>query len=450
MIVKKYWQMLILLFIPVYYLERAISLIGISEFEISGTNATAVLTIIVSFFGIQSSLLTSRSSLLCALFWYFNLIFFGITQLLIINDSQAYYLNHLYVNPDYQYASNLVLISSLLFLAGQWLGNVKYQNREFESIKLNQKLFVKKIRIAFYLYIIFMPLIIAMLGGFSYLFKFSRNDEIPFSADSSVYNILQSVLYVCPVVFLVIDRWYRNKFHVPCLNNFKANSLLILIILLSNPFGQSRQLTIFLIFPILYIYLIKRETLRIAFFAFLPILMLTTNESINRDTGKFSGFKFVLTSRHGDFDAFSQLMNSINAIKLGAFPIFHQIQGSLFFFLPRTYFQSKPKDSGAVIGETFSLGFRNLSAPWQSELLVNFRLIGLIAGAFIFGFMLMKTEKNLQIDSISSIYSAITFGCLFILLRGSLLQATGRIVFSFILIFLLTSFHLQRSKKLRI
>jgi hypothetical protein len=96
-----------------------------------------------------------------------------------------------------------------------------------------------------------------------------------------------------------------------------------------------------------------------------------------------------------------------------------------------------------VLGETFSLNFRNLSAPWQAELLVNFRLIGIIIGAVLLGLFLAKLDYYSTFQKRYEIFSAIMFGSLFILLRGSLLQATGRFIFAVILVFIITSFRIK-------
>ena len=119
---------------------------------------------------------------------------------------------------------------------------------------------------------------------------------------------------------------------------------------------------------------------------------------------------------------------------LKLFPILHQILGSIFFFVPRSIWIDKPLDTGVVLANSNGLLFKNLSAPWILELLVNFRIVGLVIFCIFLGIYLGRVIFFENISAKSLVWAGIISGGMFILLRGSLLQATGRIIFSYFLI----------------
>ena len=98
----------------------------------------------------------------------------------------------------------------------------------------------------------------------------------------------------------------------------------------------------------------------------------------------------------------------------------------------------KPVDTGIALGQLSGLHFVNLSAPWTLEAFVNARLVGVVFIAILVGFILAQIETS-GFELVGILYGAIAAGSMFIVLRGSLLQATGRVFFSGLLILLLTS-----------
>jgi hypothetical protein len=117
----------------------------------------------------------------------------------------------------------------------------------------------------------------------------------------------------------------------------------------------------------------------------------------------------------------------------GFFPILHQIFASLFFYVPRSIWPSKPNDTGLELGNLLGLRFQNLSAPWLLEAYVNGRIFGVIFLSIILGFLLTRLDLNVKDNFKYFVISSLTSGFLFIILRGSLLQATGRTVCAILL-----------------
>jgi hypothetical protein len=69
----------------------------------------------------------------------------------------------------------------------------------------------------------------------------------------------------------------------------------------------------------------------------------------------------------------------------------------------------------------------------------NARLVGLIVTAVFLGFFLSKHDMVSPRNLRSWLLGSILVGVLFIVLRGSLLQASGRVIFSIAIVYYITS-----------
>lgn len=129
----------------------------------------------------------------------------------------------------------------------------------------------------------------------------------------------------------------------------------------------------------------------------------------------------------GDFDAFAQVINTVQYTASQGFEWGWQLLGVLFFWVPRSVWPGKPIDTGVAIAEFKGYGFTNLSAPFWAELFINFGWLGLILGMIALGYLLRRldarAEVALRIAALPGVMACITPFYMLILLRGSLLQA---------------------------
>jgi hypothetical protein len=284
------------------------------------------------------------------------------------------------------------------------------------------------------IYLIIIPIIIVQLGGSAFLLKRVRFSDASQNLTISVNAIFQTLLYVPPLIAVVI-LLFVNRYRK--VNRFVLTSLVIWILFLSNPLGNARQTTLFLLLPLIFVALQGRIKLTLIFYSLLPIVFLYSAGLVNRYTGQLQKPQLSIVSRDGDFDSFSQVANGLHMTADGYFPLLRQITASLLFFVPRSMFHNKPNDTGIELARWLGLKFQNLSAPWVLEAYVNFRAPGVLFIAFCLGYFLTKIDLRSHLDLRSYLLSSITSGLLFIILRGSLLQATGRAVFAFFLIFVI-------------
>jgi hypothetical protein len=415
---------------------------SIGKFE-SGSYASiqnapiSIINISISIIGLAFSLSTKMQQLNMAFFWMFQFIFLGITPLLTQLDPYPYYLNTILTRDNMVQATQIILVAQIASLFTQSVTYRKFGDTEKlvpKSGATDVNGLLRRTYKALFSYLLVAPFIISTLGGVEFLFKRVRI-SVP-AADLSVplNAILLSFLYVTPLVCALTLIFLRSHVYIP---NWQIYSLIGWIILLSNPFGNARQTTLFLVIPLFFTLLRKKRLLVIGFFLLLPFLLVYSGSIVNRYNGSLQTPQLLLVSRSGDFDAFSQLANGLKLISLGEFPIFRQVLGSILFFLPRSFWQEKPYDTGVELARLLQLRFQNLSAPWVLEAYVNLRVLGVIFVAILLGFLL--TRIDLKVDQSIKFYllSSMTSGLLFITLRGSLLQATGRAVFTVFFILLL-------------
>jgi hypothetical protein len=156
--------------------------------------------------------------------------------------------------------------------------------------------------------------------------------------------------------------------------------------------------------------------------------------------GARSGF-FAEYAGNGDYDAFAQLVNTAEYVSSPAWVPLRQFLGPLFFWIPRGVWPEKPLDTGVLLAQFKDYSFTNLSAPIWSELLVNVSVVGLVLGSLLIGWLLGKGDRASESwnSGVPRISASILPFYLLILLRGSLLQATGTaIVLAMSLLFIRT------------
>lgn len=139
-----------------------------------------------------------------------------------------------------------------------------------------------------------------------------------------------------------------------------------------------------------------------------------------------------------DYDAFWQVANAYSYWRDGLVEPLRQYLGSAFFWLPRSIWSNKPTDTGILLADYRGYSFDNLSAPLWAEALVNGGIVAVVLTFVLFGYWMRRldiaTEPSttgggawLLVAAILPVYSMI-------LLRGSLLQATGGLIVAIVCI----------------
>jgi hypothetical protein len=133
-----------------------------------------------------------------------------------------------------------------------------------------------------------------------------------------------------------------------------------------------------------------------------------------------------------DYDSFWQIANAYAYVQDGLVEPLRQLVGSALFWVPRSIWADKPTDTGILLADYRGYTFDNLSAPLWAEALVNGGVIGVALMMAIVGYGARRLDARMAPAFVTGGVWLIV-GAVFpvygmILLRGSLLQATGGLV----------------------
>jgi oligosaccharide repeat unit polymerase len=92
------------------------------------------------------------------------------------------------------------------------------------------------------------------------------------------------------------------------------------------------------------------------------------------------------------FDAFSVVMNTLTYIDNFGISYGYQLLGAMLFFIPRTFWITKPFGSGQVVYEQMSAASTNIASPPVAEGLINFGILGIIMFALLMGIIARKID----------------------------------------------------------
>jgi len=134
----------------------------------------------------------------------------------------------------------------------------------------------------------------------------------------------------------------------------------------------------------------------------------------------------------GDYDAFAQIANTRAVVDQEGITIGRQALGVVLFWMPRSVWGDKPKDTGVLVAERRGYQFTNLSAPLWAEAYINGGWLAVPIVMGIFGFIVrradMKFADGFPRGRIGGIGGAILPFYMMIVLRGSLLAATASLI----------------------
>jgi len=153
-----------------------------------------------------------------------------------------------------------------------------------------------------------------------------------------------------------------------------------------------------------------------------------------------------------DFDAYQQLLNTITFVDEKGFQMGKQILGAILFFIPSSFWHTKPISSGPLVAQNLNLRWTNLSSPLPAEAFIDFGILGVIAYCFFVARLILKADifvewsrGNGQLRAIPLTLILILSGQLSLLLRGALLGVIGS---SVILLIIYLSFRVARVSRL--
>jgi hypothetical protein len=165
-----------------------------------------------------------------------------------------------------------------------------------------------------------------------------------------------------------------------------------------------------------------------------------------------------------DYDQTAMFSNTITYVGSGHGHTYgRQLAGSVFFYVPRRIWTGKPLDTGVMTAQWVGTTNTNLSSPLWAELWIDFGPLGMAAGFAALGFAAARTDQRYAHrcrpagsgapygppGSVMALTVPLVAGYSFILLRGPLLQASGRVAIAVLCLALVTTFRPERWRHLR-
>lgn len=95
----------------------------------------------------------------------------------------------------------------------------------------------------------------------------------------------------------------------------------------------------------------------------------------------------------GDFDGLQSLNNVVVFAQTTGFQYGRQLLGSLFFFVPRDVWNTKPEPTGILAARAVGYKFLNVSQPLPGEFYSDFGLWGVAIGGVITGIVFLRLDK---------------------------------------------------------
>jgi lipid-A-disaccharide synthase-like uncharacterized protein len=155
-----------------------------------------------------------------------------------------------------------------------------------------------------------------------------------------------------------------------------------------------------------------------------------------------------------DLDGFQSIVNVVVLINGTGYRLGWQLLSALFAVVPRSVWPAKGLPTGTEAADYAGYAMVNISSPLPSELLVDFGVFGVLAGAVLFTYLLTKSDQIYVLSrDRANLRSIFVFGgiagYIVIVLRGALLGIIAPIALYFILTFILTAPPFKRVVTLR-
>lgn len=381
-----------------------------------------------------------------SIFYLFILFFIGLAPALQFKQNTFFLgVNSKLSEDDFLFGNIFFLLCIVLYyFLFQW-AHKKNFFQKFFSKKEKQIKFSSKTM-----------LVVSVLAALIILAYFSFNLKPLFQRQflwrtkgdfSSVFLSSINILRAVPLILFIFFKLSGKK-------NLALEIVLLLVVVLCNfPLGISRYKMAVTYLPILLIYfkpILKKRTFPIAFIVlFMSVFPYLHHFRYNNNLlpEKFFDSEMFVEAH---FDSYQ---NSINVVTNKVVTNGNQILGTLLFFIPRSYWETKSLGSGYVLAETLEYdGFSNVAVSYFAEGYINFGYVGvfiftillaLINSSFDRYYWLGGSKNNILFQTIYLVFIPFQF----IILRGSLMSSVANLIgylFCIVFIFYVSKSSIQQ------
>ncbi|MFJ3925808.1 hypothetical protein [Streptomyces sp. NPDC090022] len=424
---------------------------------------------------LSAMVLTSRRKLLQGSFWLFVYMAMGVAPLAQAVLGQV---PTPVVGPrsDLTWAVALVLLGCTAYDVGALLARHRPAGRAGGSPKEPRPLMTHHRRLQLLTLIAFLAstAFVVKLGGPAVFFS-SRQEIIAGIQEAGVSNgdgqagqallrgfgtvpaLLALLLYTR---WLVTSTYARRK--VSVLLTWGALAVLNLVV--NNPVSNPRYWFLTVMFSLLFaVFPVSAAMYRVAL-SMAVVVALLVFPFADRFRYDEKNYKPVETTSFleplalKDYDQIGMFANTITYSESGPGHLYgRQLAGSVLFAVPRSVWPDKPKDTGVMVGQWMGTVNTNLSSPIWAELWIDFGPLGMGAGLLVMGYASARVDRRYARratrrtppGSLISVVVPLVAGYSFILLRGPLLQASGRVAIAALCLALVATYRTDRATSLR-
>lgn len=251
--------------------------------------------------------------------------------------------------------------------------------------------------------------------------------------------------------------WRTRDRALAAVDGLLLAALAVMNIVVNNPVSNSRYWALAVVFGLVLPLIRGRKGLfnaAVAGGVIASIVIFPLSDVTRRATGTgtpVSTDSVWITIATKDYDQFTMLANTLAYTANHGLSWGMQAVGPLLFWVPRVVWPDKPLDTGVEVGQWMTSINLNLSAPLWAEAWINFGLPGLILVFAALGLLARRLDAGFRAEilskgSVGYLGISIFAGYLFILLRGSLLQAMGRLMILVISVLILTAVTNRRER----
>ncbi|WP_144668847.1 hypothetical protein [Dokdonia sp. Hel_I_53] len=263
-----------------------------------------------------------------------------------------------------------------------------------------------------------------------------RANWMPASVSTVTLLLWKKVLFIIPLAGVVLCVEYYRKVKQTPLNQLYLLLVLVAFIIIlfwfKNPLVEKRNALGPIYITLIYLFLprLLNSNVRSTSFMFFSMVIVfplsaffTHTTSSLKDIIKKprllveqfegEGINEVFNTLH--YDAFINISATVDYVKHEGFVYGEQLLSAFLFFVPRSMWESKPINTGPLVGEylikQYDFHYSNLSNPMVSEGYINFGIFGVIlmaiAIAYTVVYLLTWLEGTHYLKKMMAFYFAI-------------------------------------------
>lgn len=414
------------------------------EFDMSNKSVLVIITFLINFIFFVGFLIIhikKHPFSFASIMWIFNIVFFFMAPMIqYLHSKWPWDLE--FQNISLIRANIYILLFSVVYECAYLLIGFKkkYKINYLEEAKII--ISVKnhnRLKLLTLATLIFVALIVIRLD-FKDLFSknlYSRAFNI-MGNDSLSSLLLTFAQYYTALIFLInLNNVIKGK-KIDIF--FLVASLSFIVVCF--PFALTRFVLATIYLGIYLIITKKNKYLNSIFIPLFIFAILIIFPSINSLkyyysilTSEFYGIKDLLKAYRsqyflGHYDAYSNLVATIEYTNNYGPTYGFQLLGALCFFIPRAVWKSKPVGSGAFLAQQTNMNFSNIAMPFIGEGIINFGFFGLVLFAVVLGALSKVLDScywNNRNRHINILYPFL-MNLSFFMLRGDLMTSIFHLV----------------------